>query len=129
MRRPVSPPPEPVDVENVKWQSRAWQWLFDTVVHMHECMDAVKDAQTEFQAEVNARITAATDTDGTLRDQIRAHQEFHNTMEAVAKAEQAQRNRWLSPFKKLIDEAPKLLVALTVLVSGGVGAVIGVLFG
>jgi hypothetical protein len=95
MKRTVRPP-EPVDVGNPQWIARAWQWVFDQLVHLDGCIDSLRAETTEKDATMFSMIAAGKDMDGTLADQIEAHQKFHDLMEAGHKAQRSQvQQAWL----------------------------------
>jgi hypothetical protein len=89
MRRTVRPP-EPVDVSNPQWVARAWQWVFDQLQHIDECVDTMKDSHTEFKAEVFSLIAAGKVVDGSLEERIDDHQAFHDQMDVAHKAKRSQ---------------------------------------
>jgi hypothetical protein len=89
MKRTVRPP-EPVDVGNPQWIARAWQWVFDQLIHLDGCIDSLRNETTEKDATMFSMIAAGKDRDGTLAEQIDAHQKFHDLMDAGHKAKRSQ---------------------------------------
>lgn len=84
--RHIPSPPEPVDVNNSQWVARAWQWTFDRLIHLDECLDEAKDSQRDMQAALTASITAGKDGDKTLNQLISEHLDFHKLMDTTQSA-------------------------------------------
>src|SRR5690606_6720418 len=83
---PATRPPEPVDVESPQWVARAWQWVFDQLRHVDECVDEMKQTQTEFHAEVNALMSAKMTDHATILEMIERHEAEHKAIEQAKKA-------------------------------------------
>lgn len=88
-QRRIPTPPEPVDVSNPQWVARAWQWVFDRLQHLDECMDEVKDSQRDQAAALTASITAGKDGDKGLNAAIEEHLEFHKLIDTTEKAKRS----------------------------------------
>lgn len=86
MKRPTPRPPEPVDVENPQWIARAWQWVFDQLSHLDECVDGVKETQNEYHAEVTAMMAAKEADHQLFEAKLEKHEAEHKAIEERQKA-------------------------------------------
>jgi nitric oxide reductase activation protein len=129
----------PLRVPPPKADSVVEQWLIDAALHLDDCLDEhkrqvlekfdeLKAVLEDFKATAFSMIASKADDHETLRDRIESHQRFHDEMEALQKALKQQRDNWLAPLRRAIDEAPKVLVAISLFMAGGVGYVMNYLF-
>lgn len=122
IRRTPSPP-EPVDVSNPQWIARAWQWVFDRLSHLDECLDDTKDSQTELRAEITAWMASSKDDRISITDRLREHLEEHEQLENTLKARRSvwkQQWSWLKEIARLATSTATLGVAAYVLKQLGV---------
>lgn len=94
--RRLPQPPEPVDVVNQQWVSRAWQWVFDYLRHLDECLDDAKAAQRDLGATIDAALTARNEREKDFTFALAEHQRAHDEMDKVHKA---QRSVWRTQWE------------------------------
>lgn len=82
--RRIPSPPEPVDVSSPQWVARAWQWVFDRLEHLDECMDGVKAESTDTRASLEAWMTTGRESDEDIATKWREHVDWHKRGEAAA---------------------------------------------
>jgi hypothetical protein len=118
-RRPRPRPPEPVDIGNERWVARAWQWVFDSLIHLDDCVDEAKNTQNEFHAEMTASLEALKANKqaehSALATAFEAHIQVHKQEASVRDGRSrtiTTQVQWIKETVKAGAEVIKFAVAL-----------------
>lgn len=109
-RRPRPRPPEPVDIDSQRWVARAWQWVFDCLIHLDECVDEAKRTQNEFHAEMTASLETIKASKQADHHDLEAAFEAHVRVHENEAAQRDGRTQTLSTQVQWIRDGGKAAI-------------------